>query len=166
MAPVTILDLDDPEIGIETNFTRQPFFDIRGLNPIVFMRARPQALHAMLGKLRLRRRSKQRRATVEPIDLDEYGARFRRAAPTQCCDGAFDRASPEISRDPDIGAKPHGAQWAAAFAAALSCLTSLAVISLDEARPCVRSNCWIACSVDAPSTPSALMANPSLINAF
>ena len=107
MAPLPILDLDDPEIGVEINFARQPLFDIGRIDPFVLMGARPQALDAALGKLRLRRRREERGASVKPVEFDEYGARFRRAAPPQCRDRAFDRASPDIGRDPDVGAKPH-----------------------------------------------------------
>jgi hypothetical protein len=166
--PVTALavfDLDDPKIGIESHLARQPFFDFGGLDPLVLMGARPKALHPMFGKLRLGRRRKKGCAAVEPIDLDEYGPRLSGAAPPQCRDCAFDRASPEIGRNPDVGAKPHENQWAAALAAALSCLTSLALISFDGASPCDRSNCWTACSVEAPTTPSALIAKPSLMSA-
>jgi hypothetical protein len=122
------------------------------------MSARPQPLDASPGELRLRRRGVERHAAVESIDSDEYCAGFGRAATTQRRDRALDRASSEIGRDPDVRAKPRQNQRAIAFAAALRSFTRRGVISLEGARAWARSNCWIACSVEAPMTPSALIA--------
>jgi hypothetical protein len=102
-----ILDLDDPKVRIEIDFAHQPLFDFGFIDPFVLVGARPHPLDAALGEFRLRRWAEQGRATIKPVDFDEYSARLRCAAPPQGRDGAFDGASPEIGRYPDVGAKPH-----------------------------------------------------------
>lgn len=51
VAPLAVLDLDNPEIGIESSFADEAFFDVGSLYPFLFMSARPQALNAVPGEL-------------------------------------------------------------------------------------------------------------------
>jgi hypothetical protein len=133
-APLSILNLDDPQVRIERDLARQSFLHSVRLDPFILVGARPQALDAASGELRLRGRRVERRAAVEAIDLDEYCARFGCAPAPQRRDRALDLASPEIGGDPDVRAKPRQSQCAVAFAAALSSFTRRGVISLDGVR--------------------------------
>ena len=107
--PGAVLDLDDPDIGIEADFTRQPRFDIG-------LRRRPVAAQHggenAVGRLRLvegglRRRPVQCGGAVEPADLDEDRAGLFGATPAHRREGAFDIAAAQIGRHPDAGFQPH-----------------------------------------------------------
>jgi hypothetical protein len=108
VAPLTILDIDDPKVRIEIDLALQTFFYLGRLDPFFFVSAQPEAFDAMFAKFRLRRRRIKRSSTVQAIDFDEYRPRFRRASPPQRCNRSFDGATPQIPGHPDIRAKAHG----------------------------------------------------------
>jgi hypothetical protein len=105
-AAEAILRLDDPKIRVEADFAGKFCVRLRGSDPGVAMESREKPLVAIF-HLALRRRPKESRRPVEPIDLDKNRAGFRSASPAQHGTGAFMRAAPQIGRDPNISAQPH-----------------------------------------------------------
>src|SRR5271167_2313826 len=82
---LAILDLDDPEIGIEPDFPLEPLLGFGRIDPLRLVYACEQSVDPGrdLGGERLRRGSVERRAAVETVDLDDDRAGFRCAATTQ-----------------------------------------------------------------------------------
>src|SRR5712691_10584761 len=109
MAAGTILDLDDPDVGIEAQLARQPFLDLclRGRLP-GDARAEQPIGRARIVERGLRRRTEQLRGAVETVQLDENRAGLLGAAPPHRRKGAFQMAAADIGRDPDCGFEAHG----------------------------------------------------------
>src|SRR5882757_2783391 len=77
VAPGAILDLDDPGIGVEAQLADQAFLDL-GLGHRLLAQA---SAEQPIGRARivegtLRRRAEQLRSSIEPVQLDENGARL------------------------------------------------------------------------------------------
>src|ERR1700722_18748377 len=104
---LAILGFEDPEIGIEFDLAFEALLDDAGLDPLLLMRPTPEPLDAALGEIALRRWCIKRGAAVQAVELDEDRAGLRGAASAQDREDAFDFASPDIGRDPDVGAKAH-----------------------------------------------------------
>ena len=121
------------------------------------MGAQPQPLDPTLAGFGLRRWPVERRATVEPIDLDPDRARFRRAAPAQYRRRPFDRDAAQIGGDPYVRAQSHQLQRPATVAAAVSALSRRGVTSFDGGRPWARSKSRSAVLVAALGSPSAFI---------
>src|SRR6185312_16100773 len=89
-----ILDLDDPDVGIEAQFARQSFLDLglgRGMRR--HAGAEQPLRRPPLVECALRRRAIELGSTVEPAELDENGARFLGAAMTHRREGTLDIAA-------------------------------------------------------------------------
>jgi hypothetical protein len=151
-----VLDLDDPEVGIERDFPPQPLLRRAGLDVVALMRASENSLDARpeVGSQRLRRGSVKSRPPVPVIDLDKYGAGFRGASAAKDRASSFHSASTQIGGDPNVGAQTQPAQRPPARAAKVSCLTSRGVISVEGGSPWMRSKSRNACWVARPSAPS------------
>jgi hypothetical protein len=102
-----ILNLDNPEVGIEGDFPFEPFLRLAGVDEHSRMSASKDAIdpRRRIRGLGLRRGSIERRAPVQMIDFDENRAGLRSAATAE--DGAhpFHSASTQIGGDPDVGAQ-------------------------------------------------------------
>src|SRR5215204_4207008 len=98
-----VLDLDEPEIGVEPQLAPHALFDVGGGN--VGDDRREQAFAASFLNERLRRRAVEARRAVESVDLDEDRTRFGRAAPPQHRVDAFDGAAAQMRGDPEIRAE-------------------------------------------------------------
>jgi hypothetical protein len=102
-----ILNLDNPEVGIEGDFPFEPFLRLADVDEHPRMSASEDPVDARrrVRDLGLRRGSIERRAPVQMIDFDENRASFRGAATAE--DGAhpFHSASTQIGGDPDVGAQ-------------------------------------------------------------
>jgi hypothetical protein len=105
-AAEAIFRLYDPKIRVEADFAGKFGVRLRGSDPGVAMEPREKPLVSIF-HLALRRRPKESRGAVEPVDLDKNRAGFRSASPAQHGTGAFMRAAPQIGRDPNISAQPH-----------------------------------------------------------
>jgi len=94
MAAGAILDLDDPDVGIEAQLARQPFLDLclRSRLP-GDARAEQPIGRARIVERGLRRRTEQLRGAVETVQLDENRAGLLGAAPRSAGGGARDVAS-------------------------------------------------------------------------
>jgi hypothetical protein len=106
-----ILNLDNPEVGIEGDFPFEPFLRLAGVDEHSRMRASKDSIdpRRRIRGLGLRRGSIECRAPVQMIDFDENRASLRGAATAE--DGAhpFHSASTQIGGDPDVGAQAQGA---------------------------------------------------------
>ena len=104
-----VLDLDNPEVGIELNLSLEPLVRVLGIYPLRFVHSHENPLDAgsKIGRERLRGRPVYRRATVKAVDLHKDRAGLRRAASAQHDVYAFSAAPPQIGGDPDIGPQPH-----------------------------------------------------------
>ena len=122
--------------------------------PAVRPSENPLDARTKLGGDGLRRRPVEGRASVQVIDLDENGASLRGAAAAQRRACPLHSASTQISGDPDVGPQAQPAQRPPARAAAVSCLRSRGVISVEGGKPWARSKSRTACWVAAPSFPS------------
>lgn len=97
----SVLNLDDPDVGIEAYFLGEAFF--YGLFRQRFFggwREDPfdRAALVICG---LRRRRIKNRIAVKQRQLDEYSASLLGAAPSYCTKNALGLATTQISRDPD-----------------------------------------------------------------
>ncbi len=99
------LDLNDPKVWVERNFAFESLLSLVGIDVWLLMRASEDSVDAAR-RVRhegLRRRSIERRAPVQVIDLDKNGAGLRGASPAQDRADPFDSASTQIGGDPDVG---------------------------------------------------------------
>ena len=153
-----VLNLDDPEVGIEGDFPFEPLLRLAGIDAVPAMRPSENPLDARLelDGHGLRRRPVERRASVQVIDFDENGASLRGAAAAEDRACPFHSASTQIGGDPNVGAQAQPIQRPPARAAAVSCLTSRGVISVESGKPWTRSKSRNACWVARPSFPSGL----------
>src|SRR5262249_62329686 len=82
MAPGTVLDLEDPRVGVEAEFPREALLDL-GLRSRLFAEA--PAEHSVrwprVVEDALRRRTEQLGGAVEPIELYEKNPRLLRTTP-------------------------------------------------------------------------------------
>ena len=107
VAAISILDFDDPQVGVESEFLAKAVFGAGRIDPLFVMQTTPQAISGRHRHIGLRRGPEHRDAPVEPVDLDEDGARLSRAATAQNRAGAYRITSPQIGRDPEVGPQPH-----------------------------------------------------------
>ena len=103
-----ILDLDNPEVGIEAQLACQIPFDVRFRERQSLERRTEGALaRARLVEHGLRRRPVEIGGAVESAHLDEDRARLFGAAPAQHRGRALDLAAAQIGGNPDIGFQAH-----------------------------------------------------------
>jgi hypothetical protein len=106
-----VLNLENPEIWVKCDLARQARLCFAGIDRWPRVRADKHSVDAerRIGGNRLRRGSVERRASVQVIDFDEYGAGLGSAPSAQ--DGAhpFHSTPTQIGRDPDVGAQTHRA---------------------------------------------------------
>ena len=109
MPPCPVLDLDDPEVGIELQFAGEARFDI-GVGRIDRGQDRREAPVAgpHLVEVRLRRGRIECRRAVELRNLDEDRARFFGTATADDGKRVFEVAAPHISSDPDGALETQG----------------------------------------------------------
>jgi hypothetical protein len=100
-----ILNLDNPQVGIEGDFPLEPLLRLAGVDEHSNMSASKDSIdpRRRIRGLGLRRGSIERRAPVQMIDFNENRAGLRSAATAE--DGAhpFHSASTQIGGDPDVG---------------------------------------------------------------
>ena len=108
MPTATILNLDNPYVGIETHFAGETFLDF-GLGGRQFTKASDEEpiCGTCIIEGALRRGSEQFGGPVKPIELDEYGSGLLGAAPADGRERAFDVAAADIGGNPDCGFKAH-----------------------------------------------------------
>jgi hypothetical protein len=105
-----ILDLDNPQVGIEGDFPFEPLLRLARVDEHPSMSASEDSLDAgrRVRGLGLRRGSVERRAPVQVIDFDENRASLRSATTAEDRARPFHSASTQIGGDPDVGTQ---AQW-------------------------------------------------------
>src|SRR4051812_50195159 len=97
-----VLDLDEPEIGVEPQLTAHALFDVGGGD--VRDDRREQALAATFLDERLRRRAVEAGPAVEAGDPDEDRTPFRPGAPPPPPRDALDGAAAPMRRAPETPA--------------------------------------------------------------
>ena len=102
-----ILDLDDPKVRVKRNFPFEPPLRLVGVNRRPRMREGEDPINTgrRVRSEGLRRRSIERGASVQMIDLDENSAGLRSAAAAEDRAYPFHSASPQIGGDPNVGAQ-------------------------------------------------------------
>lgn len=132
-----VLNLDDPEVGIEGDLPFEPLLSLAGIDavPTVSPNENPLDAEPWLGGHGLRRRPVERRTAVQVIDFHENSAGFRRAAAAKDRARPFHSASTQIGGDPNVGAQAQPVQRPPARAAWVSCLRSRGVISVEDGKP-------------------------------
>jgi hypothetical protein len=108
-AAVTILDLDNPNIGIKRDFAVKPLVGLAGRDPFLLVRPDEGSFDApfRFGRRGLRGRLVQGGTPVETVDPDENRARFRGAPAAEHRALAFRPASAQIGRDPYVRPEAH-----------------------------------------------------------
>ena len=97
-----VLDLHDPDVRVKFHLSGEIGLDFR-----ISSRQRHKARRERTGRpfcsleRALRRWAKQIGSAVEPVDANEYGARFLGAASTQDAEYALDLAAAQIGGDPE-----------------------------------------------------------------
>jgi hypothetical protein len=106
-----ILNLDNPEVGIEGDFPFESLLGLAGVDEHCRMSASKDSIdpRRRIRSLGLRRGSVERCAPVQMIDFDENRAGLRSAATPQDRARPFHSASTQIGGDPDVGAQAQGA---------------------------------------------------------
>jgi len=109
MAPGAVFDLDDPHIGIVSNFTNKARFDIGfGCRPPCSDDNREYSSRRLrVFKDGLWRGAIQNASAVETVDLDVDGAGLIGSTSTHRRKGSFDVATAHIGRHPDAGFQSH-----------------------------------------------------------
>lgn len=107
MATGAILDVDDPDVGIEGHFALQTRAYGEPVEPFLGVHARPQTLDAIIADFALRCGTEQSLPSVETVDDDENRACFLSAATAQGGVGAFYRAAAQIGRHPYASLQAH-----------------------------------------------------------
>lgn len=92
---MAILDVDDPQVGVELAFARDVLSRIGSVDPLPVMQTR-EAAHAVIAGLALRRRTENRHTSVETIKNNEDRTGFIGAALSQSRKRAFDCAPAQI----------------------------------------------------------------------
>src|SRR3954465_10889238 len=104
----SILDFDDPGVRIEADFAHKTFLDLRFRRRLLAQTAAKSTIGRMcLVKRRLRRRAKQLRGPIKPVQLHKDRPCLFRAAAAHGSEGAFEMAAANISRHPDRGFETH-----------------------------------------------------------
>ena len=108
MPPGAILNLDDPYVGIETQFARETFLDL-GLGGRQLTKASDEepVCGTCIVEDALRRWSEQLGGSVKTIELDEYGSGLFGTAPANGRERAFDVAAADIGGNPDRRFEAH-----------------------------------------------------------
>ena len=102
MSTVAAFDLDQPEIGIVSQFAGEARFGNRRLDPVGFMSTQPSALAVKRVVRRAGRKNSD--SSIESIHQDVNRAGLRGAAPPEHRVGAFHRNAAQIGCDPDVRA--------------------------------------------------------------
>lgn len=158
----TILDFDDPDIGVEFDFLRKPFLD-RLFGHRLWRESRKNPVAGTIifvGRLWCGR--EQDRPAIEQCELDENGTGFLGAAPPHDGENIFDMATAEVGRDPDAGFQSHpqsvcdrsvGCYGIGFPVASPSSWTNRSEIWPVMGSLRSRSKRWIAACVSAPIVP-------------
>jgi len=102
MPTVAAFDLDQPEIGIVSQFAGEARLGGRRLDPVGFMSTQPSAL--AIERVVRRAGRKNSDSSIESIHQDANRAGLRGAAPPKNRVGAFHRHATQIGGDPDVRA--------------------------------------------------------------
>src|SRR5262249_21665355 len=114
MPPRAVLDLDDPDVGIEAHFAAEVGFDLAFGDGVALEARREGAIDRPRRIERgLRGRSVQVSRSVQPVDLHEYRSGLFGAAPPHRCERPLDMATPDIGGHPDRGFHAHRCDWEA-----------------------------------------------------
>jgi hypothetical protein len=100
MSTVAAFDLDQPDIGIVSQFAREARLGDPRLDPLGFMRTQPSAL--AIERVVRRAGRKNSDSSIESIHQDVNRAGLRGAAPPKHRVGAFHRNATQIGCDPDV----------------------------------------------------------------
>ena len=102
-----ILDFNDPKVRVKRNFSLEPPLRLVGVNRRPRMREGEDPINTgrRVRSEGLRRRSIERGAPVQMIDLNENRASLRSAAAAEDRAHPFHSASTQIGGDPNVGAQ-------------------------------------------------------------
>ncbi len=102
MPTIAAFDLDQPEVGIVSQFAGKARLGDRRFDPVGFMSTQPSAL-AIERVVRWAGR-KNSDSSIESSHQDINRAGLRGAAPPKHRVGAFHRHATQVGGDPDVGA--------------------------------------------------------------
>lgn len=102
-----ILDVNDPNVGVEGDLALQTDANRRRIQPVFGVHPRPQTLHAIVADFTLRRRTEQSLLSIQTVDDDKDGAGFLGTTTTQGGISPFDRTTAQIGRHPYASLEPH-----------------------------------------------------------
>jgi len=104
----TILNLDDPHVGIETQFASETLLDlVLGCGQFAKTSVEDPVCGTRVLEGALRRGPEQFGRAVKPIELDEYGSGLFGAAPADGRERPFDVAAADIGGNPDCRFEAH-----------------------------------------------------------
>jgi hypothetical protein len=135
MTPGAVLDFEDPGVGVEAQFPREAFLDLRLRGRLLAVAAAEQPIRWMrIVEGALRRRTKQLRRAVEPVQLHENGPSLLSTAPPHGGESSFDVAAAYVGRDPDGRFQAHAGVSSSCLPSASQVLTTC--VTRDESpRP-------------------------------
>ena len=108
MTSRAVLDLDHPDVRIESELTRDVGFGIGLGDRLTRKTGYERTIRwTCIIEGRLRRWTEQLGGPVQSADLNEDCAGFVSAAPPQNRRRAGDLAAPQVSGDPEAGFQPH-----------------------------------------------------------
>src|SRR5690606_6166232 len=147
-----VLHLDDPEIGVELQFTRKALLDLRFRDEAVRHGGEAPVAGTRFIEGGLRRRGVERGGAVELRDLHKDGASLFRAAPADDREGAFQMAAADVSRNPDGALETQGPYSTGAPVTVASSFRRRSPISPVLPRPRSRSKRSMAPFVSASAS--------------
>lgn len=108
MTSGTVLNLQDPGVGIEAQFSCEAFLDLSLGSWFFAEAAGEQPIRwTRIVEHTLGRGAEQFRRAVKSIELDENGPRLLRSAPPNGSERAFDVAAADVGCDPDRRFQAH-----------------------------------------------------------
>src|SRR5262249_57154246 len=103
------LDFEDPGVGVEAQFPREAFLDLRLRSRLLAVAPAEQPIRWMrIVEGALRRRTKQLRRAVEPVQLHENGPSLLSTAPPHAGASPFGVAAAEVGPPPNRRVHAHG----------------------------------------------------------
>lgn len=102
MASGAVLDFEDPSVGIEAQFPREAFLDLRLWSGLLAVAPAEQPVRGVgIVEDALRRRPEQLRRAVQSVQLHENGPSLLSTAPPHGRENSFGVAAADVRRDPD-----------------------------------------------------------------
>lgn len=114
MSALTILKVDDPQIGIKFHLTLQPIFKAECVGPFHLMHPAKTARRVIGLHLALRRGTIECARAIKAIKPNKNCASLCRAPLAQNRKGTLDFGATQKGRNPNIGTQPHSIERNAA----------------------------------------------------